>query len=98
MKLVFSTLAQQELEEAKHYYNRQQAGLGMSFLREARTAARHIMQRPLAWAVEIDPVRRFIFDRFPYKILYTIRGELIIVVAVAHQHRNPDYWVDRVAS
>ena len=98
MKLVFSTLAQQELEEAKRYYNRQQAGLGVVFLREARTAARHILQRPLGWAVEIEPVRRFIFDRFPYKMLYIIRDELIIVVAVAHQHRNPDYWVDRVLS
>jgi hypothetical protein len=29
-------------------------------------------------------------------MLYVIRGERIIVLAVAHQHRNPDYWIERI--
>ncbi|KXS31641.1 MAG: Plasmid stabilization system protein [Candidatus Gallionella acididurans] len=96
MQLIFLTLARDELAEAKRFYNRQQQGLGGSFQREAQTAARLIQERPLAWQIEIDPVRRFIFDRFPYKMLYIIRAERIVVIAVAHQHRQPDYWVDRV--
>lgn len=94
----FATLAQQELEEARRFYNRQQSGLGTAFLRETQKAAAHILQRPLAWPVEVDPVRRFIFDRFPYKMLYIVRGDLITVAVIAHQHRNPDYWVDRIST
>jgi plasmid stabilization system protein ParE len=96
VQLIFLTLARDELAEAKRFYNRQQQGLGESFQREAQNAARLILNRPLAWQIEIEPVRRFIFDRFPYKMLYIIRAERIVVIAVAHQHRQPDYWLERI--
>lgn len=95
MQLIFLVLARDELAEGKRFYNRQQQGLGESFQRGAHSAAKLIRERPLAWQVEIEPVRRFIFDRFPYKMLYIVRAERIVVIAVAHQHRQPDYWVDR---
>ena len=96
MQLIFLTLARDELAEAKRFYNRQQQRLGETFQREAQTAARLIQERPLAWQIEVEPVRRFLFDRFPYKMVYIIRAERIVVIAVAHQHRQPDYWIDRV--
>jgi plasmid stabilization system protein ParE len=95
VQLVFLTVARDELAEAKRFYNRQQQGLGESFQHEAQAAARRIRERPLAWQVEIEPVRRFIFDRFPYKMLYIVREDRVVVIAVAHQHRQPDYWVER---
>ena len=63
MQLIFLALARNELAETKRFYNRQQQGLGESFQREAETAVRLIQERPLAWQVEIEPVRRFLFDR-----------------------------------
>jgi plasmid stabilization system protein ParE len=98
VQLIFLTLARDELAETKRFYNRQQQGLGESFKREAEAAAKLIQERPLSWQVEVEPVRRFILDRFPYKMLYIIRAEQIVVIAVAHQHRQPDYWVDRIQS
>lgn len=94
--MVFLSLARDELAEIKRFYNRQQQGLGETFQREAESAARLIRERPHAWQVEIESVRRFIFDRFPYKMLYIVREDHVVVVAVAHQHRRPDYWVDRI--
>ncbi len=96
MKLIFAKLARGEMAEAKRYFERQQRGLGQDFLEEARLSAKRILEHPLAWQVEYGPVRRFIFNRFPYKMLYIIRGDRIVVIAVAHQHRDPDYWIDRV--
>jgi len=96
VQLIFLTLARDELAEAKRFYNRQQQRLGETFQREAQTAARLIQERPLAWQIEVEPVRRFLFDRFPYKMLYIIRAKRLVVIAVAHQHRQPDYWIDRV--
>lgn len=66
------------------------------YKREAEIAAQRILEHPLAWQIEYDPVRRFVFNRFPYKMLYIIREQNIIVIAVAHQHRAPDYWVERI--
>lgn len=27
--------------------------------------------------------------------MYSIEDDHIVIIAVAHQHRNPEYWVDR---
>lgn len=97
MELIFARLAQTEINEARCYYERQQRGLGNEFLREASLSAKRIREQPLAWQVEIEPVRRFLFNRFPYKMLYAIREGRIVVLAVAHQHRDPEYWIDRIA-
>lgn len=96
MELIFAKVAHAEIVEAKRYYERQQRGLGAAFQHEAKVSAKRILEQPLAWRVEVEPVRRYLFNRFPYKMLYAIRGERIIILAVAHQHRNPDYWIERV--
>lgn len=36
--------------------------------------------------------RRVNLTGFPYYIAYFIRGEHIVVAAVAHASRHPDYW------
>jgi len=41
-------------------------------------------------------IRRFLFTRFPYSLFYGVDEETIVVIAVAHQHRKPDYWADRI--
>lgn len=97
MELVFARLAQAEMVEAKRYYERQQRGLGGEFVHEAVLSAKRIREQPFAWQVEIEPVRRFVFKRFPYKMLYAVRGARVVVLAVAHQHRDPEYWIDRIA-
>jgi plasmid stabilization system protein ParE len=98
MKLSFSALARDELAEAKRYYNLQQSGLGGQFQLEAEIAANRILEHPLAWQFEQAPFRRFLFNRFPYKFLYIVENDSIVIIAVAHQHRHPDYWVDRIHS
>jgi plasmid stabilization system protein ParE len=98
MRVVFLPLAKQELAAAKRYYERQQPGLGERFKGAADSAGRRIALHPLAWAIERDPIRRCLLDGFPYKLLYAVRDHEIVVMAVAHQHRLPDYWLDRVDS
>lgn len=96
MHLIFTRLARDEMAEAKRYYEQQWRGLGAEFQQEALRSARRIQAQPLAWQIEVAPVRRYVFNRFPYKMLYAIREEHIVVLAVAHQHRRPDYWIDRL--
>jgi len=40
-------------------------------------------------------VRKCLLHRFTYKLLYSVEEDHILVIAVAHQYRKPDYWVDR---
>ena len=95
MKIVFSKYAKLELEDATHFYELEFEGLGRRFKVEIKKAAIRISENPKAWLVERGEVRRCLLHKFPYKLLYSIEEDHILIIAVAHLHRKPDYWIDR---
>ena len=96
MRVEFHPAARQELAEAIAWYDEQREGLGDEFLLKARQAAERIVQFPNAWSKMGGSARRCRLKRFPYGIVYQVRPELIAIIAVAHLHRAPDYWMDRL--
>lgn len=45
---------------------------------------------------EIEPdIRRFVLRKFPYSIIYSIEPDCVMILAVAHQRREPGYWRER---
>lgn len=99
MRVEFAALARIELDEARDWYEDQLPGLGERFRLAVRDAVVRIGRDPLAWPEETDaaPVRKHLLNRFPYKLLYAVEGDRVIVLAVAHQHRRPRYWAGRAA-
>ncbi len=96
MKLRFLLLAQRELDDAVAWYNEQASGSGQEFLDELDRAVRRAVAFPMS-CPEIEPgLRRCLLARFPYGIIYGVDRETIIVVAVAHLHREPGYWMGRI--
>jgi len=91
-----SEFANNELTDACDWYERQQSGLGSRFRSDVREATRRIALSPLLFPVELDEVRRYVMNRFPYTLRYVLRGEEVWIMTVSHQHRSPDYWVERV--
>lgn len=94
MKIFFSKLATQELEDATEYYELEQPGLGRRFKQEVKKAALRISEYPEAWSIEHGEIRKCLLHRFPYKLLYSIEEDHAFIIAVAHLHRRPDYWID----
>ena len=96
MKVRFLKPAQSEVDDAVAWYNSQSRGLGIQFLDDIDRTIRRIAAYPLS-SVEIEQgLRRCLLSRFPYGIIYGIDSKTIIVVAVAHLHREPRYWIDRI--
>ena len=96
MKVRFLALAQSELDDAVAWYNEQAAGLGLEFLDELDRAIRRALSYPLS-CPEIEPgLRRCLLARFPYGMVYGLDDNTVVVVAVAHLHREPRYWSDRI--
>ena len=96
MKIVLDQLAQLELDDASEYYEFETPGLGAQFRDEIKHGIRRIREYPGAWAKEKSDVRRYLLHKFPYKILYSIEENYIYIIAIAHYHRRPDYWIDRI--
>jgi len=95
MKIIFSSLAKLELEDAITYYELEHSGLGIYFKKEVLKNIGRIKKFPQAAPIEIGEIRKSLLHKFPYKILYTIETDHIFIIALAHQHRKPDYWVER---
>ena len=96
MKVRFLKPAQSEVDDAVAWYDSQSRGLGIQFLDDIDRVIRRIAAYPLS-SMEIEQdLRRCLLSRFPYGIIYGIDSETIIVVAVAHLHREPRYWIDRI--
>ena len=93
MNAVFASLARQEVDAAVDWYEGQLPGLGERFRIEVRNGVARIEAHPLAWPVERGEVRKYLLNRFPYKLLYAVEPSRLVVLALAHQHRRPDYWV-----
>jgi plasmid stabilization system protein ParE len=92
----FLELAELELDQAIRWYGDQAPGLGDAFLIEVLAAADRIARFPEAWHPLGSGVRRCRLSRFPYGLIYIIDESDVLVLAVAHLHRRPDYWRDRV--
>ncbi len=97
MRFEFSPEAQAEFSDGESYYERQVPGLGARFRADVRDALKRLGHWPLAAPVERGQIRRMILSRFPYKLLYAIEPDHIYIIAVAHLHRAPDYWIERDA-
>jgi ParE toxin of type II toxin-antitoxin system, parDE len=97
MKLYgFLEPAQNEFDEAINFYNQQRQGLGYEFAAEVLNTINRILRYPEAWNKLSKRTRRCRTKRFPFGVIYQIRGDRILIVAVAHLRRKPGYWRDRL--
>ena len=95
MNIRFLNSARQELDEAVAFYAEERPGLGYDFLRKITHALNTIAAFPHAWHPLSKRTRRCRLRRFPYGLIYQVREDELLIVAVAHMHRKPDYWKNR---
>jgi plasmid stabilization system protein ParE len=93
--------AEIELREAAAWYKERSPEVARRFLREARELVRAVGRMPLRFPALVDPdldppVRRALFSGFPYALVFVVAENAIQVLAVAHQHRMPGYWLYRL--
>jgi len=93
----FHRLAEDELYDAAHYYEKQSSGLGETFLNEVWQNIEHILAQPRSCPLISTHVRKKVLKRFPFTLLYRIeQDEQLFILAVMHQQRRPNYWHHRM--
>ncbi len=91
-RLKFSARALREIGEARTWYETQSSGLGEEFVAAIALQLKRLEQAPLLYAEVIPKVHRALLPRFPYGLFYVVRQDLIYVLAVLHDARNPSQW------
>lgn len=95
MNIRVASCAEREFAEAVDYYNCQRAGLGYEFAAEIGRAFERIAAFPNAWPQFSARSRRYLVSRFPYGILYQVRTDDILVLAIMDLRRDPKRWQER---
>jgi plasmid stabilization system protein ParE len=90
-----------EYEDAVVYYELRDAGLGDRFVHEFDDAAALLMEFPQAAPAVAEASARYglrwtLLRSFPIKVVYTVREDALVVVAVFHARRRPGYWLERL--
>ena len=96
MTLILIEEAEQEFVESVAYYDSREPGLGTRFRDELAVVMQWILQYPDVPRLRRKRYRRVNLRIFPHYVAYVIRGETIWVVAIAHRHRRPEFWLKRI--
>jgi plasmid stabilization system protein ParE len=91
----FHADAEAEMIAAAAYYERQQENLGRRFLASVQDAINRILLNPRLYPAVEPGVRRCLVKTFPFGILFRDRQRRIVIIAVMHLHRDPEYWKKR---
>ena len=88
--------AEDDLREAAEFY-RERAGnsLSLALFAEFERTADLLLQHPGIGEQWRRGKRRYLMRHFPYALIYTVSGEEVQILAVAHHSRRPGYWRNR---
>jgi toxin ParE1/3/4 len=90
--------AEDEMTAAAQFYEAAAAGLGDDFLDDVQACIDSVREAPGLGVALGDGFRRMLFRRFPFSLIYFPETDAIVVIAIAHQRRQPDYWTGRSAT
>jgi plasmid stabilization system protein ParE len=95
MRIVVLPQAGDEFDDAAAFYEDKQAGLGRRFRDEVHRHIRWIAEHAEIPRLRSGGYRRVNLKVFPHYIAYVRTDETIWILAIAHPHREPEYWIDR---
>ena len=88
----FSGWAVCEIGEAFEWYEEPSLGLGTEFELAFELQLKRPEQLPFMYAEVMPGVRRTLLPRFPYGVFYAVKNDLVHLLAVIHNIRNPKWW------
>jgi plasmid stabilization system protein ParE len=82
--------AQENIDQAFEWYDRQRLGLGDEFYDYLQQALNHLTENPFIYAPYRTRYRKMPLRRFPYSVIYQVMEaeQTVIVIAVLHQKQD----------
>ncbi len=98
MKIRLDSAAKQELLDATAYLADKSSVAADQFLDDVEEAKARLLQFPRSGAPVGKSLRRLMLRRFAYQLVYDATETEIVIYAIAHHKRRPNYWRSRVSS
>lgn len=82
--LRFRPEAYEDIDSAYSWYERQRKGLGEEFLLVLEDSFAKIAKDPNIYPKVYNNIQRKLIKRFPYGVFYTLKTDMVIIVAILH--------------
>jgi plasmid stabilization system protein ParE len=96
LELEYLDAALEDAESAARWYSGRSTIAAQEFAEEIDAAITAIERLPNAWPAYDHGTRRYLLRRYPFSVIYRIEPKRILIIAVAHGHRRPEYWRSRI--
>lgn len=94
-EIVIKSGAELDAIDISDWYENKLPGLGLRFL-ENYVQTLRIIERNAEYCLNLgNGYRRAHINRFPYNVYFLIEGNTAIILAIIHQHRDPEEWQKR---
>jgi len=101
LKIRIHVDAEAEIESARRYFNSQAFALGDRFLDDLAQTLERVEAAPESFPKietlpDTEPYLRALLKVFRYAVIFEVLDDEILIVAVAHTSRLPNYWLNRL--
>jgi toxin ParE1/3/4 len=97
MTLITLDEAEREFVESVAHYEAKEPGLGLRLRDEVVAVLARIVAQAELPRLRSGGYRRVNLRTFPHYVAYVVRQDTIWIVAIAHGHRRPEFWIDRIS-
>lgn len=87
--------ARRDFDESFDWYLQRSPKAALRFSAAIDAALARVAAKPEGFAAIDDVHRECRVETFPFRVVYRVSGECILVVAIAHAKRRPGYWKNR---
>jgi toxin ParE1/3/4 len=91
----FIEIARAELLHEVAYYSERDNLLGRRFGDAVAEAVVRALAFPLAGTPSVSDTRSLVVTGFPFRIIYSLEPDGIVILAIAHHARKPKFWQSR---
>ena len=94
-EVIVTSAAEQDFTASLCWYANQSREIANDFDSEFDRVMQELLLDPERFPY-CDDVHRFVLmRRFPFQVIFRIDGSDVVIIAVAHASRSPDYWLNR---
>lgn len=94
-EVIITSVAERDFAESLCWYAEKDLEVANDFDREFQRVVSELRVDPARFPLYDDPYRFILLRRFPFRVIFRIDDNDVIVMAVTHGSRSPDYWRER---
>ncbi|WP_460685324.1 type II toxin-antitoxin system RelE/ParE family toxin [Niabella aquatica] len=80
-----------DIEQAFVWYESQKLGLGYELIEEIENCYQQICGNPAYYGFVNKTFRRIHLDRFPYRLIYEVENDMVIINSFDHTKQDRNY-------